>query len=222
MSEVASRLYSSAAAAEDAANALRKVGYRPNELAVLSRPDGDEGGAHDAVLAQARGAGVFKSRAAELADGVVKGATAVICRPRFGESYAVHDMLDAREPLDPGNTSGRSTASSVDAAPLSELLGLPVLGGRGDFFSNLFGLSAVSRNSRSKTKLMGQTGPYKPIIPLPTLSGGRGAYKPVIPMPTLSGGSGSYKPVIPLPTLSGGRGAYKPIVPMPLLTGKSD
>jgi len=222
MSEVASRLYSSAAAAEDAANALRRAGYRPNELAVLSRPDGDEAGARDAVLAHARSAGVFKSRAAELADGVAKGATAVVCHPRFGESYTVRDILDAREPLDPGNTSGRSTSSAVDAAPLSDLLGLPVLGGRGDFFSNLFGLSAVSRNSRSKTQLMGQTRPYKPIIPMPTLSGGRGGYKPVIPMPTLSGGSGSYKPVIPLPTLSGGKGGYKPVIPLPTLTGKGD
>ncbi len=202
MSEVASRLYSSAAAAEDAANALQRAGYRPHELAVISQPEGDAAGAHGAVVAAARAAGVFKGRAAELADGVAKGATAVVCRTRPTEAITVRSMLDARGPLDPGNTSGRSTSSDVDAAPLSELLGLPVLGGRGDFFSNLFGLSAVSRNQRSKTNLVGHTGPYKAVIPMPTLSGGNGGYRASIPMPLLSGGRGGYQPVIPLPTLT--------------------
>jgi len=220
MSEVASRLYSSAAAAEDAASALRRAGYTPSELTVLSLPEGD--GAHDAVLAGARKAGVFKARAAELADGVAKGATAVVCHARPTEAMMVRAMLDERGPLDPGDTSGRSVSSDLDSGLFSNLFGLPLLGGRGDFFSNLFGLSAISRNFRSKTGLMGQTGAYKPIIPMPTLSGGAGGYKAVIPMPTLSGGSGGYKPAIPMPTLSGGNGGYKAVIPLPTLSGKGD
>lgn len=198
MSEVASRLYSSAEAAEAAANTLRRMGYQPSELAVI----GSEAGAHDAVVAAARSAGAFKARAAELADGVAKGATAVVCRTRPTEAISVRAALNASGPLDPGDTSGRSTSSELESSLFSNIFGIPMLGGRGDFFSNLFGLSAVSRSSRSKTNLMGQTGPYKPIIPMATLSGGRGGYKPVIPMPTLSGGRGGYKAVIPMSLLS--------------------
>jgi hypothetical protein len=202
MSEVASRLYSSAAAAQGAADELRSAGYRASEFTVLTRPAGNDAAARDAVFAAARDAGVFKGRATSLADGVVKGATAVVCRVRYWDGRVTRAILDAHGPLDAGDTSGSVTSSAAEAAPISDLLGLRVLGGRGDFLSNLFGLSALSRNQRGKAALSGQTGPYKPTIPMPMLSGTRGGYKPVIPMPTLSSRRGGYKPVIPMPTLS--------------------
>ena len=233
MSEVASRLYTSAAAAEDAANALRKAGYQASEMAVLSRPDGDDAAAHAAVVAAARKAGVFKARAATLADGVVKGGTAVVCTARFAQTKLVRGILDARGPVDSGDTSASTTSSDAEAAPLSDMLGLRGLGGRGDLLSSLLGLPTLSKQQRSSANLIGQTGPYKPTIPMPLLSkqqrsstnlvGQAGPYKPTIPMPLLSGSKGSYKPVIPLPTLSGtGRGGYSPVIPLPLLTRKGN
>lgn len=223
MTEVASRLYSSAAAAEDAANALRRAGYRAHELTILSKPDGSGAAARDALVAAAKAAGVFKARAGVLADGVLKGATAVVCRARFTNGAMVSDMLDARGPIDPGTPSGSVTASDTEAAPLSDILGLRVLGGRGDFFSRLFGLPTLSRSKRASAKLMGQTGPYKPIIPMPLLSGTAGGYRPSIPMPLLAAGRGGYKPMIPMPTLSGSdRGSYRPVIPVPTLTSASD
>jgi hypothetical protein len=222
MSEVASRLYSSADAAESAASALRKAGYQPGEMTVISPPKGKDAAARDAVVAAALAAGVFKRRAGELADGVVNGATAVICQARFAQTTMVRGILDARGPLDASDTSASTTSAQAESAVFSDMLGIPVLGGRGDLLSRLFGLPTLSRQQRGSASLIGESGPYKPVIPMPTLSGadGPGGYKPSIPMPLLSGGGGGYRPVIPMPTLSkSDQGGYRPVIPLPLLTG---
>jgi hypothetical protein len=218
MSEVASRLYANTASAQAAADALREAGYRAHELTILSPPSGKDTAARDSVYASARAAGVFKSRAATLADGVMNGRTAVVCRARFWDGVLTREILDDFNPVDKGDTSGSTSSSEAEAAPLSDMLGLRVLGGRGDFFSNLFGLPTLARSQRGKAGLAGSSGPYKPVIPMPTLSNSRGGYKPVIPMPMLSNSRGSYKPVIPMPTLSTSRGGYKPVIPMRMLT----
>lgn len=213
MPQTISRLFASSAAADDAARRLRNLRIRASDIHVIEAPKGaaaEPSAADLGTLAAAiAGRGVERSHARDLAHRVWKGAVLVSAVAPFGSGTQVIAAMDAAGPIDTGYRSPAEYYQPDEdmAAPLSEILGLPVLGGRGDWLSSLFGLPALSKSTPTGAGLLiteGQGG-YRPVLG-GGVSGGGSPYRAVIPMPVLSGAAAgtSNRGFLGLPLLSGG------------------
>jgi hypothetical protein len=155
MPQTIARVYEADADARSAVSELKKSGFAPQRISLVT-PAAE--GANDDVAAAIESAGVTKTAAAMYAERVRKGGAVVSVRPQFGEARRAATILDSFHPTDggvfdaPANDVGPQSVGgptkegappdapaaalcaatvprdiSDDAAPFSRLLGLPVL-----------------------------------------------------------------------------------------------
>ena len=227
MSQIIARLYATSAAAERAAASLPAQNVPARDIHVMSAdsPGGIETAAAErtALINRIARLGVARDEARRLAPEVERGATLVVAAAPFGHAIGVIRALEAEGPIPTARSANEYYRADEDlAAPLSELAGLPVLGGRGDWLSSLFGLPTLTGGQPTGSGLLIQEGRegYKPVLGSP-LSGGSSPYRPTIPGPLLSGGPAgtSNRGFLGLPLLSGGRatGSNTGFLGLPLL-----
>jgi len=196
MEQILTRLYATAGDAERVVTALRDYGVRSDDIH-LTRPGADAAATEASILK----AHVLRKHVPTYAAGVARGGTLVSVNAVFGHGMAVLHILDKGNPIDDGMPKAAvRTVPAGNPAPLSDMLGIPVL---------------IKEPPRSLglPLLSGGNGPYRPAIPLPTLSGTSGPYRGVVPMPLLSGNG----PTIPIATLTDTNGGYRPAIPLPML-----
>lgn len=212
MVEIISRMYGDAASVDGVLDDLYYLGILFDGV-VVTRPGGT---AAEALAAILKGH-VPKSIAPIYAEGVARGGTLISVAPPFGAASAVLQAMTKRQPIDSGyNPAVRQPAGFDEAAPFSDLLGLPVLSGSGRAGTSGLPLAAqgYSIPIPQLTRRGGTTFPIgrlpsKPSIPIPQLTRGRTTFPigrlpsgPSIPIPQLIRDRGGYSPVIPLPTLA--------------------
>ncbi len=189
MAQIFSRMYATTAAAEAAAAELRSYGLPASDM-VMTAP----GGSHDETVAAIMKGHVEKARAAIYAHGVAKGGTLLSVAAPMGHGYNVIQILDEAGPIDSGYTPPADGPAGFDnAAPFSDMLGLPVLSKGGK--AGTVGLPLLADGLSIPIPQLTKSGPTIPIGALPS--------GPTIPMPTLTNSNGGYKPIIPLPLLAG-------------------
>jgi hypothetical protein len=156
--------------------------------------------------------------------GAPPGTAKVTIESPFGWTTALIWIMDREGALAHGRDFAREyRAPMEEAAPLSEALGVPVLGGRGDMFSRALGLATLTEHGAPTGlgAIISQgAGSYKSFLGLPLLSNSSGSYKSFLGLPLLSRSSGSYKGFLGLPLLSrSGAGGNRGFFGFPLLAG---
>ena len=183
-----SRLFQTAASAEEAAQKLRQSGFEHVEL--LSGSGGD------ATALQRRG--ITHDQATRLAERLAAGAALVIVDAPFGTGVAATEILDEAGPSDAVADAGEDTLAyhhrptHDNAAPLSSALGLPVLSGSAAPLSRLLGLATLTRRQSPGPKSLG----------LPTLSDNPAPLSSALHVGTLAGKAAPLSSSIKLPLLS--------------------
>jgi hypothetical protein len=208
MATMVNRLYDSLAKAEAVAKALVDEGALASDVMVTTTAD-------TAALGRL---GISARRAPAFLDAMSKGAALVTGVAPMGSAVDFINIMRAAGPLQVGGLDeGEERSAYSPGAVLSEVFGIPPLGGSGDIFSRWIGWPTLSTPGPMMVQDLGEGGaPYKPVIPMETLSGSGAPYKPLLGNPLTSGGT--YKPLIPFPTLTDSRAPYKGFLGLPLLT----
>lgn len=193
MAQIFSRMYATTAAAEAAVAELRAYGL-PADYMVVTAP----GHSPEATIAAIMKGHVERKLAAIYAEGVANGGTLLSVAAPLGHGYNVIQILDEAGPIDSGYTPPAGEPAGFDnAAPFSDMLGLPVLTAGGK--AGTVGLPLISHGFTIPIPQLTKSGPTIPIGALPN--------SPTIPIPQIADSKGGYKPIIPLPLLSASRRA---------------
>lgn len=161
MSTTITRLYSSDKIATDAANKLKRVGFRGEEVNLVTGP----GTATSLVAAIMRG-GVPASHARIYAQRIGQGASLVTVNARAFTATAAVKILDGFDPIDSGvaDQDIYTEAEASDIPPL--LFGEPrtVLLDSNTYFSSLFGLPLVTHGEKKVTNLLTDAKPFSGLM----------------------------------------------------------
>jgi len=155
--------------------------------------------------------------------GASTGAARLSIQSPFGSTTRLMKIMDREGALKEGRDVEREYYAPYDnAAPFSEALGIPAIGGRGDMFSRWLGIATLTnRGAPTGSSLLVRegTGGYKGLFGLPLLIRSA-SYKGFLRLPLLSGGSASYKGTLGLPFLSrSSTGSNRGFLGLPLLAG---
>jgi hypothetical protein len=179
MTTIINRLYAAKEQVAGALDALERVGLGPNDVSVVSATGGQ--GAKTADLAELiEKGGTPPSDVAAYAEKLRHGGSLVTVRAPWGYAVTVMNILERFEPVDTGihRSEYHFSPGWHEAAPLSALLGLPVLSRSKSStalmnnpapLSSLFGLPTLS-NSKSSTRLLNNPTPLSSLLGLPVLS----------------------------------------------------
>ena len=203
------RLYESEARARSALESLASAGFLADESLLLTPADIGE-------IEAAIQAGFLRAGSLEevCSDSLHDGLSVVAVKAQFGRGQLATAALEAGRPVD---TELLPEYVSVQAAPLSEILGIPVLtDGRSSSelvspnfaLSNVFGIALLSRSPTPLSSLFG----------LPTLSRSKGPSRRSFGLPILSRGPTPLSSLFGLPTLSRPKGPWRRSFGLPLLS----
>lgn len=246
MTQTIARMYATKKAATQAATALKEFGFEdvhlvtpPAKAAAASAPPAegeaapapapakDTPEAREGIMAALRKAGIETEHAAIYAERIAGGAAMAIVRAPFGFASKAQKILHRSEPIDSGVTEPEYPMEPYDdAAPLSWILGLPVLSKdpapasrimglsasspKAAPLSDLFGLPVLSRNPAPLSSLFGmklltdKAAPLSDAIGMKTLSDDPAPLSKAIGMPTLSDKPAPLSDAIGMPTLMKG------------------
>ena len=174
--DVIARLYASGQQASDAVAKLKAAGFRDDSIGQLQpAPEKTDEGAPEA--APAPGNDLERRMAAVYGDQVAKGRWLVAVGAPFGRGKLATAILDNAGPLDerlPSMSAAEPLETPVDpgkAAPLSRLLGLPVLSKKAAPLSALMNWPVKSdRDYFLTSELKSEAAPLSRKLGLPTLT----------------------------------------------------
>lgn len=167
------RLYDSSQQAQRALDALRRWGFEPGRIVVLTASTATAAASPSAtstpsaraatdasdesLVAALRAASIPRAQVAQYAKALRRGHTLISVHAPFGTGGLVEDMLGPGEPVvvERSRHSAGHLLPSDDPAPLSETLGLPTLTRRGRTTSEALGLPTVVRSGRTTSEALG-------------------------------------------------------------------
>ena len=185
MTDTISRMYGSQNDATGAVAELKLMGYRGEDIHVVSPPAGDANSSIEAISASIMEGYVLRTLSRIYAEGVRRGGTLVTVHAPFGYATTAIGILDKFRPIDSGVPEPDDRVPAWDdAAPISSMLQAPTLydnptpfgsfwnlptltNGRASL-SSLFGLPELS-SSQSGTRLLDDPAPLSSLLHMPVL-----------------------------------------------------
>ncbi len=203
------RFFETGAAANAAAEGLGQAGFRSSEVQVLS----PSGGSSAEAVSSAIGDGFLRSGSLEecCVSALDRGLSVVAVKAQFGRGQRALAALHAHGPVE---SASIPVYESAEPAPLSELLGLPVLSQRsrsgGDLadskftLSGMFGIRVLSRSGRLwlGMKALSSKGSKNRSFGLPLLSSNPAPLSKLIMWKPLSANKGRWTTSFGFPLLS--------------------
>jgi hypothetical protein len=229
MTQTIARMYATKKAATQAATALKEFGLEDVHLvtapakaaAAASAPAEGEAApppaketpeAREAILAALRKAGIEKDHAAIYAERIAGGAAMTIVHAPFGFASRAQKILHRSEPIDSGVAEPEYPMELYDeAAPLSWVLGMPVLSSDPMPASRVMGLSALSPTAAPLSDMFG----------MPTLSSNPAPLSSLFGMKLLSDKAAPLSDAIGMKTLSDNPAPLSKAIGMPTLSDKA-
>jgi hypothetical protein len=185
MTDTISRMYGSQNNATGAVAELKLMGFRGEDIHVVSPPAEDANSSIEAISASIMEGYVLRTLSRIYAEGVRRGGTLVTVHAPFGSAATVIGILDKFQPIDSGVAEPAERIPAWDeAAPISSMLQMPTLydnptpfgsfwnvpsltNGRASL-SALFGLPELS-SSQSGTELLNDPAPLSSLLRIPVL-----------------------------------------------------
>jgi hypothetical protein len=229
MTQTIARMYATKKAATQAATALKENGYAevflvtapakaaaaasaPAEGDAAPAPQKETPEAREAILSQLRKAGIEPEHAAVYAERIAGGSAMAIVRAPFGFASRAQKIMHKSEPIDSGVAEPTYPMEPYDeAAPLSWVLGLPVLSKDPTPASRVMGLRALSPTAAPLSDLFG----------LPVLSRNPTPLSSLLGLKVLTGKAAPLSEALGLKTLIDEPAPLSKAVGMPTLTDKA-